>query len=115
MEMLQNAIRGYDSILFTIKGWAITLFSGIILFAVDKQKPFLYWFCVAIILGFWFLDAFYKNTQNMLIERYQKIEVFIRSPDFQQVMLNRDFKDFNIPFFGEGFYVKRSLQLRFLV
>lgn len=64
MEMLQNAIRGYDTILFTIKGWAITVFSAMVLFAVDKQKPYLYWFCIASVLAFWFIDAFYKDTQK---------------------------------------------------
>ena len=74
MEMLQNGIRGYDSIVFTIKGWAITVFSAIILFAVDKQRPFLYLFCIASVLSFWLIDSYYKSTQNILISRYRKIE-----------------------------------------
>lgn len=74
MAMLQDSIRSYDSILFTIKGWSITVFSAIILFTVDKQKPFLYFFCIASVLSFWLLDAFYKSTQTILISRYRKLK-----------------------------------------
>lgn len=102
MDMLQNSIRGYDSMLFTIKGWAITIFSGIVLFAVDKQKPVLYLFCIASVLAFWLIDAFYKSTQNLLIKRYRKIEILLQSPDFETVMINRTFGNFQIPHFQES-------------
>lgn len=114
MEMLQNAIRGYYSILFTIKGWAITAFSAIILFAVDKQKPFLYLLCIASVLSFWWIDAFYKSTQNILISRYGKIEVFLRGADFEKAMTDRNFGSFLIPHFAEGFNVMRNQRLRSL-
>lgn len=113
--MLQNGIRGYDSIVFTIKGWAITIFSAIILFAVDKQKPFLYLFCVASILSFWLIDAFYKSTQNVLIYRYRKIETFLQGSDFETAMAERDFGSFRIPHFQEGFSARRSQRLRGLL
>jgi len=35
MDNLQNGIRNYDGTLFTIKGWAITVFSAFIIFAAD--------------------------------------------------------------------------------
>lgn len=114
MEMLQNGIRGYDSIVFTIKGWAITVFSGIILFAVDKQKPFLYLFCIASVLAFWLIDAFYKSTQNCLIIRYSKIETFLRSPEFEQVMSSQDFGTFRVPYFQEGFALNKHQRFRLL-
>lgn len=103
MEMLQNSIRGYDSIVFTIKGWAITVFSGIVLFAIDKQKPFLYLFCMASVLAFWMTDAFYKSIQNILISRYRTIERFLQSSDFEQAMANRDFGSFQVPHLQAGF------------
>jgi hypothetical protein len=115
MEMLQNAIRGYDSIVFTIKGWAITVFSAIILFAVDKQKPLLYLFCIASVLSFWLIDAFYKSTQNILISRYRKIETFLRGSDFEKAMAERNFGDFLIPYFQEGLSMRRSQRLRWLL
>ena len=115
MEMLQNGIRGYDSIVFTIKGWAITVFSAIILFAVDKQKPFLYLFCIASILSFWLIDAFYKSTQNMLIHRYREIETFLQSPDFETAMAKRNFGSFRAPHFQKGFSMGKSQRLRWLL
>ena len=114
--MLQNSIRGYDSILFTIKGWAITVFSGIILFIVDKQKPLLYLFCIASVFAFWLVDAFYKSTQNLLIHRYRKIEELLQSPTFEQVIKNRDFGDFRVPYFQEGwFYTKKRERFRLIL
>jgi hypothetical protein len=104
MDMLQNSIREYDSILFTIKGWAITLFSGIILFAIDKQTPSLYLFCIVSVLAFWLIDAFYKSTQNFLISRYRRIEELLRSPEFEEIMRNRDFANFPVPYFQDGWF-----------
>ncbi|MGA7952114.1 MAG: hypothetical protein WCA07_01210 [Gloeobacterales cyanobacterium] len=115
MEMLQNGIRGYDSIVFTIKGWSITVFSAIILFAVDKQKPFLYLFCIASILSFWLIDAFYKSTQNILINRYRKIEIFLQGSDFETAMAERSFGSFLTPHFQEGFSMRRSQRLHWLL
>jgi hypothetical protein len=115
MEMLQNGIRGYDSIVFTIKGWAITVFSAIILFAVDKHKPFLYLFCIASVLSFWLIDAFYKSTQNILINRYGKIEAFLQGDDFEKAMTDRNFGNFLIPHFQEGFNMRKSQRLRWLL
>lgn len=115
MEMLQNGIRGYDSIVFTIKGWTITVFSAIILFAIDKQKPFLYLFCIASILSFWLIDAFYKSTQNTLIYRYRKIETFLQSSGFETAMAERNFGGFRVPNFQEGFSVRERERLRWLL
>jgi hypothetical protein len=115
MEMIQNGIRGYDSIVFTIKGWAITIFSAIILFAVDKQKPFLYLFCIASVLSFWWIDAFYKSTQNILISRYATIEAFLQGDDFAKAMTDRNFGNFLIPHFREGFNMRKSQRLRWLL
>ncbi|HEY9295722.1 MAG TPA: hypothetical protein VIQ31_05005 [Phormidium sp.] len=103
MSMLQDSIRSYDSIVFTIKGWSITVFSAIILFTVDKQKPFLYFFCIASVLSFWLLDAFYKSTQAILIARYRKLEIFIQGPDFETAIAERSFGNLLIPHFQEGF------------
>jgi hypothetical protein len=116
MEMLQSSIRGYDSVLFTIKGWAITVFSGIILFIVDKQKPLLYLFCIACVFAFWLVDAFYKTTQNFLIYRYRKIEELMQSPVFEEIIKHRDFGNFRVPYFQEGwFYTEKRERFRLIL
>ena len=115
MEMLQNGIRGYDSIIFTIKGWSITVFSAIVIFAVDKQKPFLYWLCFASLLSFWLIDAFYKSIQNNMISRYRKIEIFLQSSDFEAAIAERSFGNFRVPNFNEELSVRRSQRLRWLL
>lgn len=114
MEMLQNSIRGYDSIVFTIKGWAITVFSGIILFAFDKQKPLLYLFCVGTILSFWLIDSYFKSTQNILIKRYRDIESFLRSTEFETAIAERSLGDFKVPHFQAYFNVSKVKRFQYL-
>ena len=78
MDTVQNGIRTYGQVQFTIKGWAITIFSGFIFFATKETKPiFLSLSAVAVIL-FWILDATFKSLQQVYIERATKIEEFLQ-------------------------------------
>lgn len=63
IDNLQNGIRSYDSILFIIKGWAITVFTAFIFFAADKQRPLYLNICAVAVILFWFLDSIYKSIQ----------------------------------------------------
>ena len=90
------------------KGWVITVFSAIILFAVNKQKPLLYLFRIASVLSFWLIDALYRSTQNLLISQYRKIETFLRGDDFEKAMTEHSFGDFPVLYFQEGFSIISS-------
>ena len=103
MEILQNGIRAYDSNLFTIKGWAITIFSASVFFTAQAKQPVYLVFCAASILLFWIVDAVFKSAQRIYTSRYNKIEQFLQSPQFAQAVAERSFKDFIIPNVGSGF------------
>ena len=71
--------------LFRIKGWAITIFSTFILFALGENGASLHIVFGAItVLLFWFLDSSYRRIQLGHVDRYNIIEDFLRSDDFTQ-------------------------------
>ena len=103
MGTLQEGIKTYDSLIFTIRGWAITVFSAFVFFAADKQKPiFLGLSAIAVIL-FWLVDSIYKSIQHVYIHRYNHIEKFLQSPEFIQAIQERTFKNFAISQIGGSF------------
>ena len=108
MATLQDGIKTYDGILFTIKGWAITIFSAFIFFAADKQKPIFLVICAVAVMLFWLLDAIYKSIQGVYIHRYNQIEEFLRSPQFTKTIQERSFNDFSISRVGASFKVGRE-------
>lgn len=112
METLQNGIRSYDTILFTIKGWAITIFSATTFFAIDKQRSLLYIFCAVSVVLFWLLDAVYESIQRILPQRYRRIEKFMQSEAFDQAVLDQSLGDFRVPDIQAGFAVGRQAHYR---
>jgi len=108
IDNLQNGIRNYDTILFTIKGWAITIFSAFVFFAVDKGQMVFLAFCALAVVLFWLLDSIYRSIQRVYIRRYNDIERFLRSPEFGQALKERSFTSLHIPDTGESFHVARA-------
>ncbi len=103
MDMLQSGMRNYDGFLFTIKGWAISIFSAFIFFAADKQKPIFLGLCAISISLFWILDSLFKSIQNNYTHRYNQIEKYLQSPEFSQAVSERSFKNFSAPNISSGF------------
>jgi len=112
IDNLQNGIRNYDTILFTVKGWAITIFSAFVFFAVGKGRSVFLAFCALAIILFWLLDSIYRSIQRVYIRRYNDIERFLRSPEFAQAVQERSFKGFRIPDIGESFHVAEARKYR---
>lgn len=81
LEIIQFKITEYDKLSFRIKGWAITLWSGITLWGIYALLPGL---LISFILGielaiFWFLDTLYKIYQRYHIVRLEWIQDFINN------------------------------------
>ncbi|WLE97636.1 MAG: hypothetical protein QTN59_02110 [Candidatus Electrothrix communis] len=103
IEILQNGIRTYDGILFTIKGWSITVFSTFIFFAADKQKTIFIVYSTITILLFWILDSLFKSIQKVYTHRYNQLERFLQGDEFSQALTERTFKTFPVPNIQNGF------------
>ena len=75
-ELLHARVNDYDSRLFQIKGWSITIFSAMLGFAILKDKPLLLIVPFFTCFIFWGLDALYKSFQRITIERTVEVESF---------------------------------------
>lgn len=105
IDILQNGIRTYDNTLFMIKGWSITIFSAFITFAADKDKPVFLIYCGISIMLFWLLDSIYKSIQRIYISRYNEIESFLKSSDFDKAIKEESFDCFQVVNTGSGFKI----------
>jgi hypothetical protein len=79
MDAVQEGIRTYGQVQFTIKGWAVTVFTGALAFALDKNEYRLFFLCVIAVLLFWVLDSIFKSIQEVYIIRATKIEEKLRN------------------------------------
>lgn len=73
LEMIQGIINRMAGNSFALKGWAVTLISGIFVLAgKDTDKMY---FLVAYIpvVVFWFLDAYYLLQERLYRALYEKV------------------------------------------
>lgn len=69
LEMIQGVIARMASNSFLLKGWAITVVSGLIALAINDREPR---FAVLALLptgAFWWLDAYYLHCEH----RYRQL------------------------------------------
>ena len=79
LEIIQFKITEYDKLSFKIKGWSITLWTGIILWGIYALLPGI---LISIIQGialsiFWFLDTLFKIYQRYHVVRLEWIQDFV--------------------------------------
>lgn len=79
LEIIQLKITEYDKLSFKIKGWSITLWTGIILWGIYALLPGI---LISIIQGialsiFWFLDTLFKIYQRYHVVRLEWIQDFV--------------------------------------
>jgi hypothetical protein len=82
MDAVQSGIRTYGQVQFTIKGWAITLFSGFIFFAAKEKQPIFLGLCALAVILFWILDVVFKSIQKVYIDRAVEIETWLHGVKF---------------------------------
>jgi hypothetical protein len=84
IEIIQSKISSFDDLSFKIKGWAVTLWSAIIIWSYKNGGSDLLLIAVIVILSFWFLDAYYKTIQIQFRTRMSSIEDFINSKNLYE-------------------------------
>lgn len=77
LAMLQDAIRAYDSLIFQVKGWAITI-AGVAAGIAAAQERFVAVLGVFSALGFWVIEAHFKLLQRQFIVRSVTVEAALR-------------------------------------
>lgn len=100
---VQEKIAMYDNLSFKIKGWALTLWIGILGYAINQKSPFVTFGSVPVLLAFWFLDAYFKSYQQRSMARMGYIERFINASiegpvaNLAEAFEKRSFGSFVVP------------------
>ena len=71
LEMIQGVINRMGNNSFIIKGWAVTLVSG--LFAVSIENYKIAFISLVPIFLFWWLDTFFLYQERLFRELYKDI------------------------------------------
>lgn len=100
LEMIQNSIIRLENNSFSLKGWAATLFVGIIVLS-NKDADKMYFFAIYIpILIFWFFDAYYLSQKRLFFELYEKTKTLKEEEiNFDMNILLPEFKNNNNRYF----------------
>lgn len=77
ISLIQDRIKTYDDLSFTIKGWAATLWSAILGFAISQKLSLLVLLAIPVLAAFWLLDAYFKSFQQRLMACMGYIESFL--------------------------------------
>ena len=67
---------------FKIKGWAITLWSGIVAFGVSEGLAIIVLASIPAMITFWIVDAYFKQYQRRSMMRMGAIESFLDSKGY---------------------------------
>jgi hypothetical protein len=78
-DYVQSHIGRLDSIIFNIRGWAISAFTAMIAISATQKIPNLMLLAMLPVLMFWFIDALHKNFQLNFILRGREIETYLAS------------------------------------
>jgi hypothetical protein len=79
IEYIHSRIAHYDDLSFKIKGWAVTIWSGIVAFGAREDAPLVVSTSIPAIAAFWILDAYFKQYQRRSMNRMAVIEMFLDS------------------------------------
>ncbi len=102
IEYIHSRIAHYDELSFKIKGWAITLWSGIVAFGAKEGLALAVLASVPATITFWIVDAYYKQYQRRSMLRMGVIESFLDSKGLfedkglRAAFTSGEFRDFPI-------------------
>ena len=93
LDLISSVIGRYDSILFQIKGWAITLWIAVVGFGLQGRLITVFILAFFIPVLFCFIELEFKRIQRQYIFRGNKLEKFLRNDD----QLTKAFEERKIP------------------
>ena len=97
IEYIHQLLKHYDNLSFKLKGWAVTLWSGIVAFGAGTGIHVVVLASIPVSLTFWLVDGYFKRYQRRSMVRMGAIEQFLEGEG---------------PFAGEGLrqaFVKRDI------
>ena len=79
LNSIQSAIRGFDTILFQIKGWCVTTALAIGGFAVVYHKPALLLIGMGAVVGFFIMNCQFIGIERVFINKNKLIDSELRA------------------------------------
>jgi len=73
-EILNSTIKDFNTKVFQIKGWSITIFSATIGLSIVNNKPILLLIPLISSFLFWGMEGVYKKFQKIMIDRVIEVE-----------------------------------------
>ncbi|WP_428487771.1 hypothetical protein [Rhodopila sp.] len=105
-DYCQTHIGRFDTIIFGIRGWAITAVSAILGVAFSKPMPVLVLLAVFPVFMFWLIDALNRTIQRRFLGRVIEIERYFQSEAFRWDIASDTFQQFESPV-GFTSYIKK--------
>ena len=81
---LQDKIIKYDGIVFSIRGWAVSVWTACLIFAAKDNEPTIMLLCTIPLAIFWLVDSLNKSIQRKFIHRVNEIEKYLSSTNFEE-------------------------------
>lgn len=81
LEFIQNAINRMASNSFILKGWSITLVTGIIALSLTTSTNKFIYLAFVPTLAFWGLDAYYLRQEKL----FRKLYDYVRTKEIKDI------------------------------
>lgn len=75
LEFIHNTINRMSANSFYVKGWAITIVSGLFVFAENEIDKRFFVLAIGSILIFWYLNAFFLQQERKFRSLYDEIRL----------------------------------------
>lgn len=106
LEFIQSVISRLTTNSFMLKGWSITLITGLLALSVFADAKWMVLFAILPVVSFWGLDAYYLHQEKLFRELYDHSRKSYINNDKSFDLLSMDPKPF-------GSKVKSSFYLAF--
>lgn len=115
IDVLQNSIRSYDSMIMEVKKWAVTIYSGFLLIKLNNDNiDFIKYGIIGIFL-FWLIDSILKSIQGRYIKRYSEIENYLNSERFNESVQEGNFSNIRVPDISNQFKVSLKFKIKDII
>ncbi len=94
LELIQEVIKRMANNSFLLKGWTVTLVTGILALASKDTDKQYFWIAYIPILIFWLLDAYYLQQERLYRSLYEKVrKIKNKDIDFSLKATTKEFKN----------------------
>ncbi len=84
LRMMQNTMDKYDGLIFQIRGWEISIWSALMVIALEFGRPQILLLAILTPFVFWAFDGMYKTYRENYKKRRDEIASFLNSDDFSK-------------------------------